>query len=131
MEAYTAHHADSLDEILHWPWKRFEKLYEKFTIRVDIAKAETRKDAIISALYANSTYTESKEGQDARRSLIDDYEEQYKEAVRIRLHGPDEEEIDPNNPFWQAMEKGTAKIADPGKDATVGEVVDYGDHDQG
>ena len=83
---------------------------------------------MIAALWSNSGF-EGQEGQNARNQAISDIESNYEEAVYAILAGfrpgeSQEEEIDEDNPFWQAAKKGQKKIEQPRNDeGTVEEAI--------
>ena len=87
---------------------------------------EKRKDGMIAALWANSNYDDDK---GTRRNAIEEIEGNFEEAVRTIMTGrPEEEEaeIDKDNPFFQAAERGLAKLEAPRNDegaSTVKDVV--------
>lgn len=81
---------------------------------------------MIAALWANSGF-EGQDGANARRQAIEELEEHYDSAVRsILMKTVDpEEEIDTDNPFFAAAERGLAKIAPVKKDSgTVEEAIE-------
>jgi hypothetical protein len=90
---------------------------------------EKQKAQMIAALYANSAFDESKEGQKARAERIKSIEKHFNRAIELiydpHSSDPDENEIDWNNPFWMAArrakqrrdeivaaQKGTANVQD-------------------
>ena len=86
---------------------------------------ERRKEMMIAALWANSGF-EGQQGADARRSAIEELEEHYDTAVRsILAREVQDEEIDKDNPFFAAAERGLQKVAPVKKsEGTVSEVVE-------
>jgi hypothetical protein len=94
---------------LGWPWRRFEAFYEAHQKRQIIDELTTRKIAMINALYSNSNY-DGQENNEKRDRIIQTLEDQFNESVAI-LYGvkqtaKDKDEIDENNPFFQAMKRG-------------------------
>jgi hypothetical protein len=113
---------------MDWPWKRFERFYQAFMRRQLIENLERRKDMMIAALWSNSGF-EGNEGGQARNRAIADIESNYEEAVYAILSGVKpgeaEEEVDEQNPFWQAAKKGQEEIQAPiNGDGTVREAVE-------
>jgi hypothetical protein len=89
---------------------------------------ERRKEMMIAALWANSGF-EGQQGADARRAAIEELEEHYDSAVRnILMRDQQEEEIDKDNPFFAAAERGLQRIA-PVKKST-GTVADAVEEDE-
>jgi hypothetical protein len=91
LEAYTAHHADSVEEILHWPWRRFEAFYTAFVKRQVVETLESRKNDMVMALWSNEGFN----AEGVRTEAIGEIEAHYKEAIdQITGVAPEEEEID-------------------------------------
>lgn len=117
-----------MDELLDWPWKRFERFYEAAKKRDLVETLERRKDGMISALWSNSNYDDEK---NTRQNAIADIEERCEEAVEIILTGIDpsevpEEEVDDQYGFFAAGERGLSKILAPRDDeGTVRDNIDY------
>lgn len=111
LENYAAHHPESIDELLQWSARKFEHFYVRFQKRQVIEGLERQKNDMVAALWSNSTWDDKK---GTRATAIEQIEEQYAEATRkIKASGTqkqDEEEIDPNNPFFAASERGVAKV---------------------
>lgn len=114
-----------MDELLQWPWRRFERFYAAYLKRQAVEGLERRKDQMISSLWSNSNYDDDK---GTRKNAIEELEQHYEEATRLILHGPQvhEEEIDENNPFFQPALRAAREIDTPRADegaATVKDVV--------
>lgn len=82
---------------------------------------------MIAALWSNSGF-EGNDGANARNKAIADIESNYEDAVYAILAGSrpgeDEQQIDQDNPFWQAAKKGQAKIKEPrNEEGTVKEAI--------
>lgn len=79
---------------------------------------------MISALWSNSNYDDDK---GTRKDAIEEIESNYDEAVKKIMFGiqDTEEEIDKDNPFFSAVDRGLAKLETPRVDesATVKDVV--------
>jgi hypothetical protein len=81
-----------------------------------------RKESMVNALTSNSNYDDDK---GTRKQAIEEIEENYEEVVQIILHGAEEEpEIDSDNPFFKAAEKGLEKIEAPGNAGGAAAVKD-------
>lgn len=97
-----------MEDILDWPWKRFEAFYTAFVKRNVIETLERRKEGMIHALWANEGFNDDK---GTRQNAIQEIEANFEEAVKSILGGSvEEEEIDKENPFFAQMEKGMAKL---------------------
>jgi hypothetical protein len=96
--------------------------------RTLIEGLERRKEAMISALWANSNYDDDK---GTRTKAIEEIEGNYREAITQIVDGHDDnemDEIDNNNPFIKAAKRGVAKLVKPediNAKNTVAEVIDY------
>lgn len=117
-----------MEELLAWPWKRFEKFYEAAQKRTLVETLEQRKQGMIAALWSNPNLDDDK---GTRKGAIEDIEEKCEEAVQIILTGVDpnaEVEVEDKYGFFAAGERGAAKIAKPRNDeGTVQDAVpDYG-----
>lgn len=87
---------------------------------------ERRKEMMIAALWANSGF-EGQDGANARREAIEELEEHYDDAVKNILlkRQHKEDEIDKENPFFAAAERGLARIAPVAKtNGTVAEAIE-------
>lgn len=117
MEHYTAGHGgDSVDDILDWPWKRFEAFYEKFIERELIERLENRRDLMVSAIWSNSVYDEHEEAD--RTRVIEEIDSKFDEAVGfLRGDVVQEPDIDfSNNPFFAKAKEGLDKRVPPRTD---------------
>jgi hypothetical protein len=106
-----------------WPWRRFERFYESALRRSLVESLDSRKEQMIASLWANSNYDDNK---GTRKNAIEELEAAYDEAVAkiLGYYEEEEEEIDPNNPFFGAVERGLNKVAPPEKvNGTVAQVV--------
>lgn len=88
---------------------------------------ERRKDAMIASLWSNSNYDDDK---GTRQKAIDEIEANYDEAI-VKIHaGPlaeEEDQIDKDNPFFSAIERGQRKLETPRNDE--GKVADVAEND--
>ena len=88
---------------------------------------ERRKEMMIAALWANSGF-EGQDGANARREAIEELEEHYDDAVKnilLKRQKQEEDEIDKENPFFAAAERGLARIAPVAKtNGTVAEAIE-------
>lgn len=126
---YSANHSETVEELLGWPWKRFEKFYESFMKRQVVDRLEARKDQMIASLWANSNYDDDK---GTRQKAIEEIEENFQSVVDQIFDGePQEEEIDEqNNPFFKSAKKGQEKLfrqvgITSDENSTVKDVIDY------
>lgn len=71
----------------------------------------------VAALWGNSAFEQVEGNDDARQKYMEVIEEGYSDAI-AGLYGekqPEEDEINTDDPFWQAMERGLdkRKLPDP------------------
>lgn len=115
-----------MDELLQWPWRRFERFYESFLKRQAIEGLERRKEQMIASLWSNANYDDDK---GTRKNAIEELEGHFDAATELILHGPQakEEEIDEANPFFVPAMKAARGIQTPRNDegaTTVQDVVE-------
>jgi hypothetical protein len=97
-----------VEDILEWPWRRFEVFYSAFMKRHVVETLERRKEGMIHALWANDGFNDNK---GTRQNAIQEIEANFEEAKNAVLGLlPEEAEIDKDNPFFAQMEKGMAKL---------------------
>jgi hypothetical protein len=134
LELYSANHAETVEQLLDWPWRRFERFYEAFTKRQVVEVLEGRKNAMISALWSNSNWDDDK---GTRASAIEELEANLEEALFAIFNGVDEEEdieISEDNPFFASTRKAMDQvIASTGDfmvddDTSVRDVAEYSKH---
>jgi hypothetical protein len=102
-----------VEELLEWPWLRFEVFYEAFVKAVVIESIERRKDAMIAALWANSNFDDDK---GTRRNAIEEIEANFQEAIDSVNNPMPENDIDMDNPFFNPALRGREKIEAPRND---------------
>lgn len=110
MEEYTAHHSETVEELMGWPWLRVEKFYEAHLKRMVVEELQKRKIAMMTALYANTNFDGS-ENSSKREQALQRMEEQFQEAIRNLYRTPQqvaakaaEEDLE-GDPFFQPMYK--------------------------
>ncbi len=112
-----------------WPDSLFKAMYAAYVKRRIADELDNRRALEMAALWGNPNYDPQKEGSDgARRELYEKVNEQYSNVVN-RLYSDDAEDYqddddyDPDDPFWAAMERGMAKHKLPKEEsaATISE----------
>lgn len=107
VEAFCAEHKVDIDTVLYdWPASKFEGLYEAMARR-KIADDLNQRRSLNMASIMSAQFEKSEHRQEALESI----DENYSNAI-MRLYGDDEEieeEIDPDDPFFKAMNKGLAE----------------------
>lgn len=94
---YSATHAETVEELLQWPWRRFEAFYSAFVKRRVVESLERRKEAMVQALWANSNYDDDK---GSRQNAIQEIEESFTGAIESIDNPQQETEIDKSDPFF-------------------------------
>ncbi len=101
LEAYSADHPETVDELCNWYWKKFEKLYEAHLKRKAVESAAKTKDAMISGLWGNPNFDDEKQ---TRKNALIEIENSYQEAVLNVYNKERQVEIDfKDDPFFAAM----------------------------
>lgn len=94
-----------------WPWRRFDKLYERFKIRQTIEEIKRRRDQSVAAYQANSAFNESTEAGQVRQEIIDQIEKSAKELIHALVTGrklPEQEAADDaweNDPLFRPLRR--------------------------
>lgn len=101
LEAYSAEHSETIEELQNWYWKKFEKLYEAHLKRKAVESAEATKNAMVSGLWGNSNFDDDK---NTRKKALIEIENSYNEAVLNVYNKKKQVEIDfKEDPFFAAM----------------------------
>lgn len=98
---------------MNWPALRFEKFFESMQKRKLVDELKQRKFAMLNAMYSNSNY--DGENSKLREQAIENLEAQFANATTIIYTGksPDEEQIDADNPFFKAVDRGLERQGVP------------------
>lgn len=99
MEEYSAAHAETVEELKGWYWKKFEFMFAAYLKRKYLEEAKELKNSMIAGLWGNPNYDE----KSYRQKALKDIEENYQAAIRIIYNGPEEFEIDMDQPLFSAM----------------------------
>lgn len=101
LEAYSANHPETVEDLMGWNWKKFEKLYEAHLKRRALEEAFAVKLAMISGLWGNSNFDDDK---NTRQKALLEIDESYHNAVLEVYNGKVADEIDfKTDPFFAAM----------------------------
>jgi hypothetical protein len=83
LEEYTAHHAETAEEIMHrWPWRRFEGMFKRHLLRKAREELREMRDLRIAAMDANMNY-DSQKNRDAKQQRVEGCQKAYIEGVKI------------------------------------------------
>lgn len=117
-----------MDQLLDWPWQRFERFYEIFVRKSLVEGLERRKEQMITALWSNSNWDDDK---GTRKQAVEELEENFQAAIdRINGYQPEEEvEMEDKFGFFAAGERAVARIEVPGEtNGTVAEAAEQSDY---
>jgi hypothetical protein len=126
LEHYTAKHGgDSLDDILDWPWQRFEAMYVAMIKREMVDELTNRKTSMLAALHANSGWTKDED----LRNAIEGVESNFEQSVAL-VYGDtvEDEDIDWDDPFFAPVKNSMDRMNVPNAhgdgEITTKEMVD-------
>lgn len=109
IEAFSSEHTEDIDVLLYeWPATKFLALYTAYVKRKVADDLSHRRSLEMAALWGNPNLDQEKEYRPKQMEAID---HSYSLAI-ARLYDEiddEEEEIDKDDPFWQAMERGIQK----------------------
>ena len=104
LEAYSAEHPETIEELKNWHWKKFESFYIAFMKRKAIEDANQTKNAMISGLWSNPNYDDDK---NTRKDALLNIEKMYNDAVIFIYSGRNREEEEEakmlEDPFFTAI----------------------------
>lgn len=114
MEAYTAEHPQvTIEELLYeWPATKFEAFYTAFAKRKIADELTLRRSLEQAAMWGNMNY-DSEKDEELRQKLQSAIDTGFSKAI-AKLYGEEDEEdkeveIDPDDPWFKAMEQGMKK----------------------
>jgi hypothetical protein len=112
VEAFCSEHTVSFDEVLYeWPTTKFLAFYEAYARRKVADELSLKRSLEMSAIWGNSNYDTEKDPQ-LRAKLQTEIDKAYTTAI-AGLYGDlpqqQENEIDEDDPFWQAQKRGMEK----------------------
>jgi len=98
VEEYTAHHAETMEEILHkWGWRRFERMFRLHLLRKARDELRRMRDLRLAAMDANTNY-DSSENQNAKTARTDALHQAYLDAERT-LYSAQPDEPEPEDDY--------------------------------
>lgn len=125
IEHYTARHSEKFEEVIHWPWKRFELAYSSMVKREIVEELTQRKFAVISGIYANNSFEKDEKAD--RSEVIEEIEYNFKKTVAMvygDLKEEEESELEgeymaysEENPFFAAGKRAMDKLDIPKSEA--------------
>ncbi len=98
----SAHHAESVENLLAWPWLRFEEMFDAHAKRLAVERVIELKNAMVSGVWANSNYDD---GENTRANLLARIDD-FSESAIAGIYGQSSEEEykdDMESPFFKAM----------------------------
>ena len=95
---------------MRWPVKRVEGLYKAIVVREAVESIEQQRRDMIAACYSNPNW-DGKDNADKRKQYLDDLNRHFNEAITAvyHPHGPREQDVDWNNPFFAAHKREIAR----------------------
>lgn len=114
-----------MEEVLNWPWRRFEAFYNAFQKRLTVERLEERKDRMVASLWANSNYDDDK---GTRQKAIEEIEGNFNAAVDEIVSGaPKDETIDKDDPFFAPLKNQpeVEEVADPNASVAANLTEEY------
>jgi hypothetical protein len=101
LEAYSAEHPEEIEDLILWPYKRFEAFYEAHLKRKAVDKLDAAKNALVSGLWSNPNLDD---GKNTRQNILRQIEESFKDAIDSVYNKKEEPDIDfKKDPFFAAM----------------------------
>lgn len=101
VESYAAAHSETTEELINWPWKKFEALYDAFSKREASQNALLERNAYITGVLAN---TNLDDGKSTKRNMLESVDEDYQNRLRSIYNVINEDQIDiDSDPFYTAI----------------------------
>jgi hypothetical protein len=95
LEEYTAHHPDTVEEIMHrWPWRRFEGMFKRHLLRKAREELRQMRDLRVAALDANTNF-DAKENAEVKQQRLEQYQESYLKGIEILYSAPEQRQPTP------------------------------------
>ena len=91
LEAYSATHPETIEELMTWPWRRFLAAYEAFQRRQACDEMRAMKMAHLGGLAGNTNLDGEKVD---RKQITQEIAESYEKAITQIWNGYDEEELE-------------------------------------
>jgi hypothetical protein len=109
-EEYTAHHAESLDTILHvWTWRRFERMFQLHLKRKAREELRELRDLRLAALDANMNY-DSEENRKVKEDKAEALRQVYEDCVRAIYAPPGQVEEIEEDPLFAPIARRTNEM---------------------
>lgn len=100
IESFSAQHSEKIEEIINWPWKKFEALYEAHIKRESSKTALLERNAYITGLLANTNLDDNK---NTKRNMLENVDTDYENKLRS-IYNVISKEIDlKDDPFFAAI----------------------------
>ena len=119
LEAYSSDHAEKIDDLLEWPYRRFLRAFEAWQRRRAVERIERQEDLHIAAMYSN---TNMDMADNKREERVQDLRDFYKELRRSVLESGREQPEAPDpqaDAFMRAGRRSVAVVAPPSVQASV------------
>jgi cation transport regulator ChaB len=90
MEEFCAHHAETVEDVMRWPWRRFERMFKLHLLRRAREELRQMRDMRLAALDANTNF-DSKDNRRAKEERVEGLQQAYLSAVRM-LYAEDKQD---------------------------------------
>jgi len=101
IENFASAHSETIEEIINWPWKKFEAFYESYSKREQVKSANAERRAYITGLLANPNLDD---GKQTRRTILNNVDIDFENAIKSIYNVVIGEEFDSDqDPFFKAM----------------------------
>jgi len=115
LEIYSGNHPETVEQLLEWPYRRFQKAFDNWQKRNQVEEIENRKNLHVSALYANTNYDDEKNNREDHIKNLDEFYELLKDMVwkgpkEVEKEEKELAELEASDPFLAAGKRNRAKI---------------------
>jgi hypothetical protein len=112
VEAFCAEHTQSYEEVLYeWPSSKFEAFYAAYTRRKVADELSEKRALEIAAVWGNPNLDTEKDPR-LRQKIQEQIDSAYSTAIAglyDELPEQNADQIDTDDPFWAAAQKGKQK----------------------
>lgn len=110
IESFASAHSERIEEIIDWPWKKFEALYDAFVKREQADRALSERNAYITGILAN---TNLDDGKQTKATMLRNIDSDYQNNL-LNIYNIIEVEDEMDSPLFKAI-----KLPGSQEEATV------------